>query len=29
MPINNPPADWPRMSSAVAYQDAAAAIDWQ
>lgn len=23
-----PPADWPRFSSAVFYQDAAAAIDW-
>jgi uncharacterized glyoxalase superfamily protein PhnB len=22
------PADWPRLSSAVVYQDAAAAIDW-
>ena len=28
MPINNPPPDWPRMSSSVVYQDAAAAIEW-
>lgn len=28
MPRNPPPSDWPRMSSCVFYQDAAAAIDW-
>lgn len=28
MPNSPPPADWPRLSSSIAYQDAAAAIDW-
>jgi uncharacterized glyoxalase superfamily protein PhnB len=27
-PIKPPPADWPRASSSLFYQDAAAAIDW-
>jgi uncharacterized glyoxalase superfamily protein PhnB len=27
-PLKPPPADWPRASSSVFYQDAAAAIDW-
>ena len=26
--MGNPPAGWPRISSAVFYEDAAAAIDW-
>ncbi len=26
--MNQPPAGWPRISSALYYQDAAAAIDW-
>ncbi len=26
--MNPPPSDWPRLSSAVFYQDAAAAINW-
>ncbi len=26
--MNPPPSDWPRMSSSLCYQDAAAAIDW-
>jgi uncharacterized glyoxalase superfamily protein PhnB len=26
--MNPPPSDWPRLSSSVFYQDAAAAIDW-
>ena len=28
MPKLPPPADWPRMSSSIFYQDASAAIDW-
>lgn len=28
MPKIPPPADWPRMSSSIFYQDASAAIDW-
>jgi uncharacterized glyoxalase superfamily protein PhnB len=26
--VKPPPSDWPRLSSAIVYQDAAAAIDW-